>query len=88
MIEFNSDKKMIRICIPVTNLRDVNRYHKSIINVLDRIEISDCNPEFRNDLINVYELLSHLVPDKEFLNQEGEGTTELESNENLRKMLP
>jgi hypothetical protein len=66
MIELSADQNHIQICIPVSDVKDINRYHKSLINVLDRVEIDDCNPEFRENLITVYELLSHLVPSEEF----------------------
>jgi hypothetical protein len=66
MIEFSPDKKQIRICIPVSSLKDINRYYQSIITMLDRVEIGDCNPDFKEDLIAVYELLSHLQTDNDF----------------------
>lgn len=87
MIEISSDQNHIRICIPVSNVKDINRYHKSLINVLDRIEIDDCNPEFREDLITVYELLSHLIPSKEFFTTEMAVKNQYESKESLRKMM-
>lgn len=69
MIEFNTDKKQLRICIPVSNLKAIDKYHASIINMLDRIEIDDCNPTLRENLNAIYELLSHLQPDEDFLSQ-------------------
>lgn len=72
MVEFSADQKHIRIYIPVSGLRDINRYHKGIITILDRIEIEGCSPEFRENLTAVYELLSHMLPDKEFLNRASE----------------
>jgi hypothetical protein len=87
MIELSADQNHIRICIPVSDVKDINRYHKSLINVLDRVEIDDCNPEFRENLITVYELLSHLVPSKEFLITEKEAKSQVEPYENIRKMM-
>jgi hypothetical protein len=69
MIEFNTDQKQLRICIPVSNLRVIYKYHQSIINLLDKIEIDDCNPELRENLNAIYDLLSHLQPDEDFLAQ-------------------
>jgi hypothetical protein len=69
MIEFNTDKKQLRICIPVSNLKAIDKYHTSIINMLDKIEIDDCNPALRENLNAIYELLSHLQPDEDFLSQ-------------------
>jgi|GEM_PF-6708138 hypothetical protein len=87
MIELSADQNHIRICIPVSDVKDINRYHKSLINVLDRVEIDDCNPEFRENLITVYELLSHLVPSKEFFTAEKEAKSQVEPYENIRKMM-
>jgi hypothetical protein len=70
MIEFNADQNEFRICIPVSNIDDVHRYHQSIINILDRIEIDECSTEFREDLNSVYELLSKLIPHQEFLDDQ------------------
>jgi hypothetical protein len=87
MIELSADQNHIRICIPVSDVKDINRYHKSLINVLDRVEIDDCNPEFRENLIAVYELLSHLIPGKEFFTTEKEAKSQVEPYENIRKMM-
>ena len=72
MIEFSTDKKQLRICIPVSNLGAIDRYHQSIVNLLDRIEIDDCNPAQRENLKTIYELLSHLHLNEDFITQHKE----------------
>lgn len=72
MVEFDTDRNQFKICIPVSNLKDIHRYHQSIISVLDRIEIDECDPVLKEDLNAVYELLSQLLPDKNFLDQHSE----------------
>lgn len=69
MIEFSTDKKQLRICIPVSNFGVIDKYHQSIVSLLDKIEIDDCNPDQRENLNTVYELLSHLQLNEDFLLQ-------------------
>lgn len=67
MIEFNPAKKVLKICIPASGLDDARRYHNSILKILEKIEIDHCEPGIREDLNNIYELLSHLLAGDEFL---------------------
>lgn len=69
MIEFDADKKLFRIIIPVSDVEHLSRYHQSIMSLLDRIEIDENTASIIEDLDCVYELLSHLLPDQAFLDQ-------------------
>jgi hypothetical protein len=69
MIEFDPAHKTFRISIPITHLKDAGRYHQSLINLLERIEIDENIPSLIEDLDCIYELMSHLLPDDAFLNR-------------------
>jgi hypothetical protein len=69
MIEFDADKKLFNISILVSDIKQVGRYHQSIVNLLERIEIDENTSSLMEDLDCVYELMSHLLPDQAFLDQ-------------------
>jgi hypothetical protein len=69
MIEYDSNQNPLKIVIPVSGIEEVHRYQKGMITMLSKIEIDNCKPAFREDLKAVYELLSHLLLNKDFLLQ-------------------
>jgi len=76
MIEFDPSRKTFKISIPVPDLKEAGRYHQSLVNLLERIEIDEDTPSFIDDLDCVYELLSHLLPDQAFIDQHKDLTSE------------
>jgi hypothetical protein len=68
MIEFDPAHKTFKISIPISNLREAGRYHQSLVNLLERIEIDENIPSLIKDLDCIYELMSHLLPDNTFKN--------------------
>lgn len=67
MVELNREKKVLKVCIPASGPEDAQRYHRSILKILQKIEVDDCEPGIREDLNNIYELLSHLLTSSELL---------------------
>lgn len=65
-----NDQEITNVRIPVSSIEDIARYQKSLINVLDKVEIDDCNPAFREDLATVYRLLSLLTSAGDSIAQE------------------
>lgn len=65
-----NDQEITNVRIPVSSIDDIARYQKSLINVLDKVEIDDCNPAFREDLAMVYRLLSLLTSAGDSIAQE------------------
>ena len=72
MIAHNPYKNQVKITIQNSKISDLQNYHSSLLKVLEKIEIGNCDPEFKEHLKTVYELLSHLQPDEKLLMQNGE----------------
>jgi len=63
MIE--EEKKLgLRIVILVSGMEELAKYQKGLMGVLRKIEVDNCDPVLKENLTYVYELLSHLIPDK------------------------
>ncbi|HEY3404714.1 MAG TPA: hypothetical protein VGK59_15095 [Ohtaekwangia sp.] len=62
MVIYNSQKNQLVLTIPDAGFKEMDRYYKSIIQLLSKIEIENCDPEFKENLKAVYELLMHLQP--------------------------
>ncbi|PZR30382.1 MAG: hypothetical protein DI538_22750 [Azospira oryzae] len=60
MSKFSSHQNQLLIAIPNRNVQDINRFRKSLLNVLAKVNIENCDAEFKESLKTVYELLSHL----------------------------
>jgi len=67
MIEFDTSRGTFKITIPIPHIRDAGRYHQSLVNLLERIEIDENAPALIADLDRVYQLMSHLLPDDELM---------------------
>lgn len=80
-----NDREITNVRIPVSSIEDIARYQKSLISVLDKVEIDDCNPEFREDLATVYKLLSLLTSTGDAISQE-KVESEKELTSSLQKM--
>ena len=60
----SSPDNCLKIIINLSDSEELHRYQKSMINLLSKIDISDCNPEVREDVKSLYRLLSHLMNDE------------------------
>ncbi len=60
-MKVTNNQETASVRIPISSMDDIIRFQKSLIRVLDRVEIDDCSPEFREDLATVYRLLSLLI---------------------------
>jgi hypothetical protein len=54
----------LKISIPISGLDELQQYRKSIIKLLSKIEINDCNEDIKEDVKVMYKLLSHLAVEK------------------------
>jgi len=53
-----------RIVIPIENMDELAKYQRGLLGVLRKVEVGNCDPRLKENLKSVYELLTHLVPDK------------------------
>lgn len=53
-----------RIVIPISDMEELANYQNGLMGVLSKVEVDNCNPQLQENLNYVYELLSHLIPDK------------------------
>jgi hypothetical protein len=61
MVIHDVPNNQIRIEIPISSIEEVGRYRKSLLCILNRVEIDPGDLSFKNDLKSVYELLNHLI---------------------------
>ena len=55
---------MVELKIPINNEQELDAYRKAVMTVLSKIEISDCDRVFIENLKSVYKLLGHLNNDR------------------------
>ena len=67
MIEYNQNQLTIRI--PISGMQELHAYQKGILGVLSEIDIDNASLGLEDHLKRVYQLLSHLLLDEEFLNR-------------------
>lgn len=60
------EQNKLRVEIPISSVDELVRYQRGLLHVLKRIHIDECDVEFKNDLAAVYELLSHILIEKDF----------------------
>lgn len=61
-----------RIVIPLSGMEELTKYQKGLMGILRKVEVGNCDPTMKENLNYVYELLSHLVTDKNsFIQQSG-----------------
>lgn len=72
MVQFEGKNSQLKIIIPISSMDELTRYQKGIMGLLNKIEVGNCDPVLKENLKSVYELLSHLLPDKDFLFQNKE----------------
>lgn len=60
MTEWNKDQNRLIIKISDVGYHDLHRFRKGLLAVLAKVSIENCEPEFKESLKSVYELLSHL----------------------------
>ena len=69
MVRYNPRENQLKIILPDSGMEELYRYQKGLLNMLSKIEIENCSPDFKEDLKSVYKLLSHLLLDKAFLSR-------------------
>lgn len=62
----------LQIVIPITNMDELTKYQCGLLGILRKVEVGNCDPGLKENLKSVYELLSHLVPDKDSFIRERE----------------
>jgi hypothetical protein len=61
--KYNSYQNQLLITIPNAGVQDLYRFRKSLLSILAKVNIENCDTEFKESLKTVYELLSHLKID-------------------------
>lgn len=67
MVDYNESLNQFRIIIPLANIRELNDYHRGLLGILQNIDINKCDGELKENVKSVYQLLTHLLPEKSFL---------------------
>lgn len=67
MIDYNENLNQFRIIIPLADIRELNDYHRGLLGILQNIDINKCDAELKENLKSVYQLLTHLLPEKSLL---------------------
>ena len=65
------DRIQLTIRIPISGMQELHAYQKGILGVLSEIDIDNASLGLEDHLKRVYQLLSHLLLDEEFLNRHG-----------------
>lgn len=85
MIEEDKNSRF-RIVIPISDMEELANYQKGLMGVLRKVEVGNCDPVLKENLKYVYELLSHLVPDKNSFIQQRELLTRTKQGK-LKKVV-
>ena len=72
MIEYNQRENLLTVKISVAGIGELYAYQKSVLRILNKIEINECDKTSQNDLKSIYELLGHISPDKNLLTKHEE----------------
>lgn len=86
MVVINSGKNQLKVDIPISGIDELHKYQNGLLSILRKIKIDNCDPEFKEHLKTVYELLSHLQPKEEFHTLCKERTTK-EDNEKPKNVM-
>jgi hypothetical protein len=62
-------KSGFKIVIPISGMEELAKYQKGLMGVLHRIEVENCDLELAENLKYVYELLTHLLSEKNLFNK-------------------
>lgn len=86
MTTYNSHENCLVITLQGKNLHDLTDYRRSILALLARVEIENCNSEIKTDLKLIYGLLSHLQTREEIIANEQALQSELISESNHSRL--
>lgn len=75
-----------RIVIPISDMEELSKYQNGLMGVLSKVEVGNCNPQLKENLKCVYELLSHLIPDKKSFIQQRQFLTRTKQGK-LKKVV-
>lgn len=65
MTTYNPLENVLKIIIPNAGIKELYRYQKGILSILNKIQIENCEASFKEDLKAVYELLNHIQVEQE-----------------------
>jgi hypothetical protein len=60
MISYNCRSNRLEIITPNADEEDLLRYREGLLSILQEITIENCDPDFKENLKAVYEILDHL----------------------------
>jgi hypothetical protein len=63
MIETEKNPNQLILKISLSGHEELSNYEKAIRGLLRRIEVTNCDPDLKENLKAVYQLLSHLQPE-------------------------
>lgn len=59
MSRFESSNKQLVLSIRISDRTEIVKYQEGLMGLLRKIEIGNCDPELKENIKAVYELLSH-----------------------------
>ena len=68
MIETEKNPNQLILKISLSGHEELHNYQKGIRGLLRRIEITNCDPDLKENIKAVYQLLSHLQPEPSLVN--------------------
>jgi hypothetical protein len=68
MVALNNNEEL-RISIPISGIETLTNYQTGLLGLLRRIEIGNCDPELKEHIKAVYELLTQLRLNEDLLIQ-------------------
>ena len=60
MVVCDNNENQLKIIIPGANKTDLLRYREGLLSILQKVTIDNCDPNFREQLKAVYEILGHM----------------------------
>lgn len=60
MVIYNDSANQLEIIIPGADESDLLRYRDGLLSILQEVIIENCDPDLRENLKAVYEILDHL----------------------------
>jgi len=69
MATFTSQEDPFCIIIPISDIDEIHQYKRSILNVLGKVNLDECDPESIDHVKVVYALLNHLESNERRLSE-------------------
>ena len=69
MVTSNNQKDLFSIIIPVSGIGEIQQYQRSILNILGKVNLDDCDAKSIQHVEVVYALLRHLAANEKRISE-------------------